>query len=99
MCMSSPHPPSFLLLLVGSNFLKMNQAVCDRLVMERRGGNGGLRPDGVSQHLGKIPFGWKEAVPRSAGLGQPRSDVIPACRLPAEMRHSGVRSEDNGPGI
>lgn len=57
MCMSGPHPPSFLLLLVGSNFLKMNQAVCDRPVMERRGGNGGLRPDGVSQHLGKIPFG------------------------------------------
>lgn len=53
----------------------------------------GVEVDGVSQHLGKIPFGWKEAVPRSAGLGQTCSDVIPTCSLPAEMPWC----QDNGP--
>lgn len=71
--MSTPIP--LFLLLVGSNFLKMNQAVCDRRALPGRGWRMGVRKDGASQHLGKIPVGWEgEAFPRSSGLsGQPFS--------------------------
>lgn len=94
--MSGPYPPfprplSFLLLQVRSNFLKMNQAVCDRRVVER-GGGWGLRLTVYPSIWERFPLAGKKQFPDLLVLARPAltSFLLAACQL----RCAGVKTMD-----
>lgn len=93
MCTSGPHPPSFLLLLVGSNFLKMNQAVCDRPVMEGRSGKGGWGLTVYPSIWERFPLAGKKQFPAPLVLASPplTSFQLEACQLRWDILVSGRR--------